>query len=167
MQAAPQNYVVHPWDEKELTDEQFPYKVKFENTDLLGNITIDPDAEPQDLTLMYNVTFAASDADYNGASVSISENGDLTKIAQALAMQPSQLTSNMLSAKTEPQEGKIAFAAVKPMVVWIIIRLLMGMGSGSIVLAIPLDGEVIMTVRSMWNMTRKTLVFLSDNIREN
>lgn len=43
----------------------------------------------------------------------------------------------------------------------------MGMGSGSIVLAIPLDGEVIMTVRSMWNMTRKTLVFLSDNIREN
>ena len=42
------------------------------------------------------------------------ENGDLTKIAQALAMQPSQLTSNMLSAKSEPQEGKIAFAAVKP-----------------------------------------------------
>ena len=108
------NYVVHPWDEKELTDEQFPYKVKFENTDLLGNITIDPDAEPQDLTLTYNVTFAASDADYNGASVSVSENGDLTKIAQALAMQRSQLTSNMLSAKAEPQEGKIAFAAVKP-----------------------------------------------------
>ena len=49
---------------KELTDEQFPYKVKFENTNLLGNITIDPDAEPQDLTLTYNVTFAASDADY-------------------------------------------------------------------------------------------------------
>ena len=114
VQAAPQNYVVHPWDEKELTDEQFPYKVKFENTNLLGNITIDPDAEPQDLTLTYNVTFAASDADYNGASVSVSENGDLTKIAQALAMQPSQLTSNMLSAKSEPQEGKIAFAAVKP-----------------------------------------------------
>ena len=41
VQAAPQNYVVHPWDEKELTDEQFPYKVKFENTNLLGNITID------------------------------------------------------------------------------------------------------------------------------
>ena len=97
-----------------MTDEQFPYKVKFENTNLLGNITIDPDAEPQDLTLTYNVTFAASDADYNGASVSVSENGDLTKIAQALAMQPSQLTSNMLSAKAEPQEGKIAFAAVKP-----------------------------------------------------
>ena len=114
VQAAPQNYVVHPWDEKELTDEQFPYKVKFENTDLLGNITIDPDAEPQNLTLTYNVSFAASSTDYNGTSVSISENGDLTKIAQALAMQSPQLTSNMLSAKAEPQEGKIAFAAVKP-----------------------------------------------------
>ena len=67
-----------------------------------------------DVGVTYNVTFAASDADYNGTSVSISENGDLTKIAQAFAMQPSQLTSNMLSAKTEPQEGKIAFAAVKP-----------------------------------------------------
>ena len=39
----------------------------------------------------------------------------------------------------------------------------MGTGSGSIVLAIPLDGEVIMIVRSMWNMMRKTLVFQSDN----
>lgn len=79
MQAAPQNYVVHPWDEKELTDEQFPYKVKFENTDLLGNITIDPDAEPQNLTLTYNVSFAASSTDYNGTSVSISEMEILRK----------------------------------------------------------------------------------------
>lgn len=39
VQAAPQNYVVHPWDEKELTDEQFPYKVKFENTDLWLEVT--------------------------------------------------------------------------------------------------------------------------------
>ena len=119
------------------------------------------------MTLTYNVTFAASDADYNGASVSVSENGDLTKIAQALAMQPSQLTSNMLSAKSEPQEGKIAFAAVKPNGSLDYNTTANGYGSGSIVLAIPLDGEVIMIVRSMWNMMRKTLVFLSDNIREN
>lgn len=113
VQAAPQAYTVHPWDEKELTDQQFPYKVKFEHTDLLGNVTIDPDAEPQNLTLTYDVSFAASATDYNGTSVNISEVGDLTKVAQALTMQPSQLASYMLSAKTEPQEGKIAFAAVK------------------------------------------------------
>lgn len=112
--AAPQTYSAHPWDEKELTDRQFPYQVKFENTDLLGNIAIDPDAEPQDLTLTYDVSFAASATDYNGTSVNISENADLTKVAQALAMQPAQLTSSMLAAKAEPQEGKIAFAAVKP-----------------------------------------------------
>lgn len=32
---APENYRPHPWDEQELNDEQWPYKVKFGNTDLL------------------------------------------------------------------------------------------------------------------------------------
>lgn len=35
--AVPRIYAPHPWDEKEATDEQFPYKVKFENTDLLDS----------------------------------------------------------------------------------------------------------------------------------
>ena len=32
---APESYRPHPWDEQELNDEQWPYKVKFGNTDLL------------------------------------------------------------------------------------------------------------------------------------
>lgn len=114
VQAAPQAYVIHPWDEKEVTDTQFPYKVKFEHTDLLGHVTIDPDAEPQNLTLTYDVSFAASATDYNGTSVRIADNGDLVKVAQALTMQPSEVTACMLAAKSGAQEGKIAFAAVKP-----------------------------------------------------
>lgn len=32
---APENYRPHPWDEQDLNDEQWPYKVKFWNTGLL------------------------------------------------------------------------------------------------------------------------------------
>ena len=51
VQAAPKTYKAHPWDEKDLTDEQWPYKVKFNGTDLLGSVVIDPDAQPTDVTL--------------------------------------------------------------------------------------------------------------------
>lgn len=111
---APSSYAVCPWDEKESNDDQWPYKLAFSNTDLLGSITIDPTAQPQDLTLTYNVSFAADAAAYTGTTVNLSTNGDIAKVAQALVMQPSAIQSALLAAKATPQEGKIAFAAVEP-----------------------------------------------------
>ncbi|MFA9370876.1 MAG: DUF4859 domain-containing protein [Labilibaculum antarcticum] len=109
---APSTYEVHPWDEKESNDDQWPYKLKFTNTDLFGNITIDTDAEPEDLTLTYDISFDAAD-DYSGTIVNFNTNGDINKVAQALAMQPSTISSKMLTAKETPVEGKIAFAAIE------------------------------------------------------
>ncbi|MUP37235.1 DUF4859 domain-containing protein [Labilibaculum sp. 44] len=109
---APSTYEAHPWDEKESNDDQWPYKLKFSNTDILGNITIDPNAAPEDLTLTYDISFAAAD-DYSGATVNLNANGDINKVAQAFVMQPSAISSNMLGAKETPSEGKIAFAAVE------------------------------------------------------
>ncbi|MFT3738517.1 MAG: DUF4859 domain-containing protein [Breznakibacter sp.] len=111
---APSTYSPSAWDEKESNDDQWPYKVKFTNTDLLGSITIDPDADPQDLTLTYNLSFAADASAYSGTTVNLSTNGDIAKVAQALVMQPSAIQSALLGAKATPQEGKIAFAAVEP-----------------------------------------------------
>jgi hypothetical protein len=111
---APSLYVAHPWDEKESNDDQWPYKVKFTNTDLLGNITIDPNGTPENLTLTYDLSFAADASTYSGTTVNLNDNGDINKVAQALVMQPSSITSAMLGAKETPQEGKIAFAAVEP-----------------------------------------------------
>ncbi len=37
---APSVYHPHAWDEKESNDDQWPYTVKFTNTDLPGNVTI-------------------------------------------------------------------------------------------------------------------------------
>ncbi|PTN07443.1 DUF4859 domain-containing protein [Mangrovibacterium marinum] len=112
---APSTYKSHAWDEKESNDDQWPYTVKFSNTDLLGNITIDENAVPQDLTLTYDLAFPATTAgDYTGKLVNLNTNGDIARVGQALAMQPSAIAANLLAAKASPQEGKIAFAAVEP-----------------------------------------------------
>lgn len=111
---APSTYLTHAWDEKESNDDQWPYKVKFTNTDLLGNITVDPNATPQNLTLSYDLSFAADADNYSGTTVNLNDNGDISKVAQALSLQPSSITAAMLAAKATPGEGKIAFAAVEP-----------------------------------------------------
>ena len=110
---APSVYRPHAWDEKESNDDQWPYMVKFTNTDLLGNVTINPGDTPKDLTLTYNVSFAADATNYSGTTVNLNSNGDISKVAQALVMQPSAISGALLNAKATPQEGKIAFAAVE------------------------------------------------------
>ena len=109
---APSTYEAHAWDEQESNDDQWPYKVKFTNTDLLGNVVIDPNDEPQDLTLTYDLSFAADAEAYSGTTVNLNNNGDINKVVQALTMQPSEISAALLAEKSTPQEGKIAFAAV-------------------------------------------------------
>ncbi len=111
---APSTYTAHAWDEKESNDDQWPYKVKFKGTDLLGNITIDPNNKPKNLTLTYNLSFTADAAAYTGATVNLNTTGDISKVAEALSLQPSAITAALLAAKATPAEGKIAFAAVEP-----------------------------------------------------
>lgn len=111
---APSTYQSHAWDEKEINDDQWPYTVKFTGTDILGNVVIDPDASPQDIMLSYDLTFPADDLSYSGVKVNLTENRDISKIAQAFTMQPSVISEILLEAKQTPQEGKIAFAAMEP-----------------------------------------------------
>jgi len=111
---APSTYTPNAWDEKESNDDQWPYTVKFSNTDILGNITINPNDSPKDLTLTYNVSFAADATAYSGTTVNLNTNGDISKVAQAFVLQPSAITASLLSAKATPVEGKIAYAAVEP-----------------------------------------------------
>ncbi|MCU4162363.1 DUF4859 domain-containing protein [Carboxylicivirga caseinilyticus] len=111
---APKTYIAHPWDEIESNDDQWPYIIKFTNTDLLGNVTVDTDKDPENLTLTYNLEFKADKENYTGTIVNLFTNGDIAKVAQALSIQPSDIGSKMLEAKSSPSEGKIAFAAVEP-----------------------------------------------------
>ena len=114
VQAAPKTYKAHPWDEKDLTDEQWPYKVKFNGTDLLGSVVIDPDAQPTDVTFTYDLSFpATTNGDYTGTTVSVINEGDMEELAQAFVMQPSLIASKIMEANAMPAEGQIAFAAVQ------------------------------------------------------
>lgn len=104
---APTQYVTHIWNDKEVDDEQWPYKVKFTNTDLLGSFAIDENANPKDIELTYNLSCKASATDYPLGTINLKTSQEL---AQAFVLKPEVMESRMLTVGTEPSEGKIAIA---------------------------------------------------------
>ena len=91
---APNVYKPHPWDEDESNDDQWPYKVKFTNTDLYGNVTFDGTETEHDTTLTYNISFpvtADGSGDYSGGTVTI----DIVALAHAFVLQPSEISSSL------------------------------------------------------------------------
>lgn len=85
---APTTYAPHAWDEIETNDDQWPYKVKFTNTSIVGYVAFEGDEEPEDITLTYDVSFPYDAVNYSGTTVSI----DRVQLAQAFVLQPSQIT---------------------------------------------------------------------------
>lgn len=104
---APKQYKAHPWDEKEKNDQQWPYKVKFEGTDLLGNFSIDETADPKDITLTYNVNCDASAQDYILGTIDLKTNQQL---AQAFVIKPSAIESKVMPVGSEPADDRIVIA---------------------------------------------------------
>lgn len=91
---APNAYAAHAWDEDESNDDQWPYKVKFAKTDILGNFSFGGDEKQEDITLTFEVGFAASSTEYQGTMIKLG-NDDLYKLAKAFVLQPSEITTNM------------------------------------------------------------------------
>ena len=103
--AAPDTYASHPWDDDETNDAQWPYQVKFENTGIFGEFTIDTTKEPTDVTLEYNVTCDAGQLGvYDLGSIDLRGSQEL---AQAFVMKPVIMESAMLPVGSQPEEGKI------------------------------------------------------------
>lgn len=107
---APKSYVQSPWDEKELTDAQYPYKVKFTGTDLLGNFTIDENAERQDVTLDFTLPMDAAWEGYQQGVLDLSSNREL---AQAFVLQPAVINTLIQPVGSEPAEGTIVWAMLQ------------------------------------------------------
>ena len=91
---APTTYSPHAWDDNESNDEQWPYKVKFSRTNLLGYINLDGNLTPKDTSLVYDVSFPLDQNAYTGKSVSV----DLAKLATAFVQQPAKITELMGSS---------------------------------------------------------------------
>ena len=102
---APNTYEPHAWDENEANDDQWPYTVKFTNTDLLGNISFTGDEIPEDITMTYNIKFPPSSTTYPGTTVSLISSNDLSNLARAFVLQPDEISSLLGS--------KIKFYAVE------------------------------------------------------
>lgn len=89
---APTSYVAHVWDDDESNDDQWPYTVKFTNTDILGNISFTGDEVPANTEIVSNISFPANATEYTGTTIQISGD-DLISLAKAFVMQPSQIRS--------------------------------------------------------------------------
>jgi len=103
---SPTEYMQNEWDDDITDDSQLPYKVKFSETDLLGNFSIDETADPKDITLTYEVECDASNGSYPLGTIDLSSNKDL---AQAFVLNPSAIASLLQGVNAKPSEGKIVW----------------------------------------------------------
>jgi hypothetical protein len=106
---APTTYKPHPWDEDESNDDQWPYTLKFTNTDILGNVSFTGNEEHKNATFAFDVGFPVSTTDYVGPSVTLSP-ADLYKLAMAFVLQPSEISAAIGKATSSK---KIKFYAVE------------------------------------------------------
>lgn len=91
---APTKHFHHAWDDNDANDEQWPYAVRFEGTDMQGHITYDPTAEPRDTTIVVE-RYETYDAN---TEYGVSFELDMSPICQALVCSPEALK---LSATTQ------------------------------------------------------------------
>lgn len=103
---APTEYRQNEWDDDEKDDDQWPYKVKFSETDLLGNFEIDDTADPKDVTITYNVKCDSSNSGYPLGTIDLSSSKQL---AQAFVLNPSAISALIQGVNAQPQEGKIVW----------------------------------------------------------
>jgi hypothetical protein len=104
---APTEYRQNEWDDDAKDDDQWPYMVKFNDTDLLGNFSIDEDADPKDVVLNFDVNCDAANASYPLGTIDFSSNKTL---AQAFVMTPATMKGLIQSVGSTPAEGKIVWA---------------------------------------------------------
>lgn len=96
---APTEHWRHPWDDKADNDEQWPYQVKFENTDLYGNFNEYPaDYERRDTTIYIDAELAVSNS-YSSTRVQY----DMAAVSQALGLSTKEMQSIGRLASSNPR----------------------------------------------------------------
>ena len=97
---APTEHWRHPWDDNAQNDEQWPYEVTFEGTDLYGQFSEYPaDYERRDTTVYINAELAYDGSNYTSTRVQY----DMAAISQALGLSTQQLKSLGRTASSNPR----------------------------------------------------------------
>lgn len=97
---APTEHWRHPWDDNAQNDEQWPYEVTFEGTDLYGQFPEYPaDYERRDTTVYINAELAYDGSNYTSTRVQY----DMAAISQALGLSTQQLKRLGRTASSNPR----------------------------------------------------------------
>ena len=97
---APTAHWHHPWDDDVTNDEQWPYQVKFENTDVLG--TFDKYADDyvrKDTTVTINTELACSNSSYTSVTVPF----DMGAVSRALGLSTDEMKAVGRTASSNPR----------------------------------------------------------------
>ncbi|RFM31485.1 DUF4859 domain-containing protein [Chitinophaga silvisoli] len=94
---APSVYNQHAWDNNNANDEQWPYNVKFGNTNVYAYLNEGGNTDPTDIAFTYNVSVKNDPVNYNYTVVDLN-NGDLPKLINAFQLNRDDITANMGSS---------------------------------------------------------------------
>ncbi|OJU50910.1 MAG: hypothetical protein BGN96_08310 [Bacteroidales bacterium 45-6] len=103
---APKAHWRHAWDNDDSNDEQWPYKVKFDNSNLYGTFDYSNTDVAHNDTLTYNLTQAPFVGSTSSAYPSTPVYPDMARVAQAFRLQLSDIAGLYGS--------KISYCAVNP-----------------------------------------------------
>lgn len=109
---SPSAYIQHKWDEEITNDDQWPYIVEFEGTNLYGAAQIADSIGISDVDIEYDVYFPVSSSVYQGITLNV-EGRAASMLGTALQMQATSLGGVLRTWKSEgPSEGEAMFYAV-------------------------------------------------------
>lgn len=109
---APKTYYQHKWDDNISNDDQWPYTVKFNGTNIFGAATIDGSLPISDVTMTWDVYFPKNTSQYMGYTVDLTGEA-ASALGTAFQMQASDIPSKMVAWNTSgPKDGQIMFYAV-------------------------------------------------------
>lgn len=107
---APTDYYVHKWDDNYSNDDQWPYQVEFDGTNILGAPNIQEGKEVGDVKFTYDV-YLKPTGGHDGISVQLDANAK-SALGTAFQMQPGDIAGRMTSYNASgPAAGKIMFYA--------------------------------------------------------
>lgn len=115
---SPSKYIQHQWDEDFYDDDDvWPYQVKFTGTDIGSDATVymEPTIDGRDIsdvTITYDVYFAASSSSYDGVDFSL--NGkEIAALGTAFQLTQSEIVDAMVEySSAGPGVGEIMFYGV-------------------------------------------------------
>lgn len=110
--ATPERYLQHLWDEDNTNDEVWPFRVRFEGTNLFGARDDSWPAEPQNTVIERNVTTSAS-AGYGGTSLDLDDDA-VMEIGKALCLAPNDIVAALTTDFNNVKTSDVKFVAIRP-----------------------------------------------------